>query len=239
MTALMGLFLAAPVAAQSLDQAMGEAGTPIKVEAENILYLDLDDGGRVVVLLRPDKAPVAVERIRTLARRGFYNGLIFHRVIDDFMAQGGDPKGTGEGGSDLPNLKAEFNDLPHVRGAMAMARAQDPDSANSQFFIMLSPKLQLDGKYTVIGRVVSGMQYVDAIHRGEPPAQPTKIVKAQIAADVDGQAAVAAIPAWAIPTVLPTEDKAKAAAQAEQVREAAKQAVRNQAIDSQKQGPGR
>jgi len=238
MAAVMGLFLAGPAAAQSLDPAMAEAGTPIKVEAENILYLDLDDGGRVVVLLRPDKAPNAVERIRTLVRRGFYNGLSFHRVIDDFMAQGGDPKGTGEGGSDLPNLKAEFNDLPHVRGAMAMARAQDPDSANSQFFIMLSPKLQLDGKYTVIGRVVSGMQYVDAIHKGEPPAQPTRIVKAQIAADVDGPAAVAAIPASAIPKVLPTEDKAKAAAQAAQIREAAKQAVRNQAIEAQKKGPG-
>jgi len=238
MTALLGLYLAGPAVAQSLDQAMVQAGTPIKIEAENILYLDLDDGGRVVILLRPDKAPNAVERIRVLARRGFYNGLIFHRVIEDFMAQGGDPKGTGEGGSDLPNLKAEFNDLPHVRGVMAMARAQEADSANSQFFIMMSPKLQLDGKYTVVGRVVSGMQYVDAIHRGEPPAQPTKIVKAQIAADVDGQSAVAAVPAWAIPTELPAEDKAKVAAQAAQIREAAKQAVRNQAIESQKKGPG-
>jgi cyclophilin family peptidyl-prolyl cis-trans isomerase len=238
LTALLGLFLATPATAQSLDPAMTAVGTPIAVDAQNILNLDLSDGGRVVILLRPDKAPNSVERIRTLVRRGFYNGLIFHRVIDDFMAQGGDPKGTGEGGSDLPNLKAEFNDLPHVRGAMAMARAEDKDSANSQFFLMLSPKLQLDGKYTVIGRVVLGMQYVDAIHRGEPPADPTKIVTAQIAADGDGAAAVASIPAWAIPVLMPTENKAKEAAQAAQIREAAKQAVRNQEIEKQKSGPG-
>ena len=152
-------------------------------DPQNILDLDLSTGGRVVIQLRPDKAPNSVERIKVLTRRGFYNGLTFHRVIEGFMAQTGDPKGTGEGGSDLPNLKAEFNDLPHVRGVVSMARAQDDDSANSQFFIMLSPNLKLDGRYSPIGRVVSGMSYVDAIERGEPPANPSRIVRASIEAD--------------------------------------------------------
>jgi len=152
-------------------------------QPENILDLDLSTGGRVAIQLRPDKAPLSVERIKTLARRGFYNGLTFHRVIEGFMAQTGDPKGTGEGGSELPDLKAEFNDLPHVRGTVAMARAQAEDSANSQFFIMLSPNLKLDGRYSPIGRVISGMAYVDAIERGEPPANPSKILRASIASD--------------------------------------------------------
>jgi cyclophilin family peptidyl-prolyl cis-trans isomerase len=152
-------------------------------DPQNILYLDLSTGGRVAIQLRPDKAPNSVERIKTLTRRGFYNGLTFHRVIEGFMAQTGDPKGTGEGGSDLPDLKAEFNDMPHVRGEMAMARAQSEDSANSQFFIMLSPNLRLDGKYSPIGRVISGMAYVDAIERGEPPPNPSRILRASIAAD--------------------------------------------------------
>lgn len=145
--------------------------------------LDLDDGGRVVIQLRPDKAPKMVERIETLSKQGFYNGLDFHRVIDGFMAQGGDPKGTGEGGSTLPDVPAEFNDLPHVRGAVAAARAADVNSANSQFYIMFMPNLKLDNHYTVFGRVVSGMPYVDAIHRGEPPAKPTRIVRAIMADD--------------------------------------------------------
>ena len=152
-------------------------------DPQNVLNLDLSTGGRVSILLRPDKAPLAVERVKTLARRGFYDGLTFHRVIEGFMAQGGDPKGTGEGGSELPDLKAEFNDLPHVRGVMSMARANSPDSANSQFFIMLSPNLRLDGSYTAIGRVISGMAHVDAIEKGEPPANPSKIVHASIAAE--------------------------------------------------------
>ena len=148
----------------------------------NIFNIQLSTGGVVSILLRPDKAPKSVERIRVLTNRHFYDGTIFHRVIADFMAQGGDPKGDGSGGSDLPDLKAEFNDLPHVRGAMAMARSASEDSANSQFYIMLSPNLTLDGKYTVVGRVFAGMGYVDKIEKGEPPANPTKIVRAWMGA---------------------------------------------------------
>ncbi|HWW65722.1 MAG TPA: peptidylprolyl isomerase [Sphingomonadaceae bacterium] len=153
------------------------------LDPANILDLDLSDGGRVRILLRPDKAPLSVERIKTLVRRGFYNGLTFHRVIEGFMAQGGDPKGDGSGGSDLPDLKAEFNDLPFVRGTVAMARTSKPDTANSQFFIMFMPNFVLDEKYTAVGRVISGMAYVDAIHRGEPPADPTRILHAGIEGD--------------------------------------------------------
>jgi peptidylprolyl isomerase len=147
------------------------------------LLLDLSTGGRVTVQLRPDVAPKTVERVKVLTRRGFYNGLTFHRVIEGFMAQTGDPKGDGTGGSDLPDLGAEFNGLPHVRGAVAAARAQADNSANSQFYIMFSPKFPLDGRYTVFGRVIGGMSYVDLINRGEPPAQPSLIVQASIAAD--------------------------------------------------------
>ena len=150
---------------------------------ENTLLLDLSTGGRVTIAMRPDVAPKHVERIKTLVRQHFYDGTIFHRVIDGFMAQGGDPTGTGTGGSKLPNLKAEFNDLPHVRGAVAMARAGEVDSANSQFYIVLQPSLKLDRNYTVWGRVTDGMAYVDAIEKGEPPANPSKIVQASIAAD--------------------------------------------------------
>ncbi len=152
-------------------------------QQEDLWLLDLSTGGRVVIQLRPDKAPAHVERIKTLTRKGFYDGLQFHRVIEGFMAQGGDPKRTGEGGSDLPDLKAEFNDLPHMRGTVSMARTSDPDSANSQFFIMFQPMLKLDRHYTVFGRVIAGMRYVDAIERGEPPTHPTSILQASIAAD--------------------------------------------------------
>ncbi len=152
-------------------------------DPNNILYLDLSTGGRVTIAMRPDKAPGHVERIRTLARQGFYDGTVFHRVIDGFMAQGGDPTGTGLRGSSLPDLKAEFNDLPHLRGTASMARTSAPDSANSQFFIMLAPNFSLDGKYTVWGRVISGMEFVDRIEKGEPPANPSRILKATIAAD--------------------------------------------------------
>jgi peptidylprolyl isomerase len=151
--------------------------------AENTLHLDLSTGGRVSIQLYPDVAPAHVERIKTLTRQGFYNGIVFHRVIDGFMAQTGDPTGTGTGGSPLPDLKAEFNPRPHLRGTVSMARAQGEDSANSQFFICFQPRFQLDNKYTVFGRVIAGMQYVDAIQRGEPPATPDKIVQASIAAD--------------------------------------------------------
>jgi cyclophilin family peptidyl-prolyl cis-trans isomerase len=149
---------------------------------DNTLNMQLSSGGVVSIELRPDKAPNSVERLKVLANRNFYDGTIFHRVIAGFMAQGGDPKGTGEGGSDLPDLKAEFNDLPHVRGTMAMARAESEDSANSQFYIMLSPNLTLDRKYTVVGRVYRGMGYVDQIPKGEPPEHPARIVHAWIGA---------------------------------------------------------
>ena len=152
-------------------------------DPENHLYLDLECG-RVDILMRPDKAPLHVERIKTLARRGFYDGVIFHRVIPGFMAQTGDPTGTGRGGSDLPDLPAEFNDLPHLRGTVAMARAADPDSANSQFYIMYTRNSALDGMYTVWGRVVSGMACVDQIAPGEPPLNPTRILRARVAADL-------------------------------------------------------
>jgi peptidylprolyl isomerase len=152
----------------------------IVADKTNHLFLDLSTGGTVEIVLRPDLAPHHIERIRELVRRGFYNGLSFHRVIPDFMAQGGDPKGTGEGGSDLPNLKAEFTSVPFLRGSVGAARANDPDSANSQFFIMYAPHPEIDQNYTVIGRVVGGMDAVDSIAPGEPPAQPTKIVKAYL-----------------------------------------------------------
>lgn len=146
----------------------------------NRLTLALSNGGTVVILLRPDLAPGHVERIRTLAGRHFYDGLIFHRVIPGFMAQGGDPTGTGEGGSELPDLKAEFTAVPFLRGTIGAARAQAPDSANSQFFIMFAPNPDLDFNYTVIGRVISGMDAVDRIAPGQPPEEPTKIVSATI-----------------------------------------------------------
>jgi len=205
--ALAGL-LAAPLAAQETGpnglaephyrgQIANPLAPPPPATPDNILNLQLSDGGTVSVQLRPDKAPLSVERIKTLVGRHFYDGLSFHRVIDGFMAQGGDPNGDGSGGSDLPDLKAEFNDLPHVRGAMAMARANAPDSANSQFYLMLSPDLTLDNNYTVIGRVIGGMAYVDAIEKGEPPANPTKIVRAWIGAapaNPAGPVVAAAVP---------------------------------------------
>jgi cyclophilin family peptidyl-prolyl cis-trans isomerase len=159
-----------------------EVGPPPPATPENVFNVQLSTGGVVSIQLRPDKAPKSVERVKVLTERHFYDGTIFHRVIEGFMAQGGDPKGTGEGGSDLPNLKAEFNDLPHVRGAMAMARASDADSANSQFYIMLAPNLTLDREYTVVGRVIRGMAYADLIAKGEPPEHPTRIVRAWIGA---------------------------------------------------------
>lgn len=179
-----GLFMAAPVLAAS-DAAEKPAPAPNfqSPEPDNLLYLDLSTGGRVTVLLRPDRAPAHVERIKELARRGFYDGVIFHRVIPGFMAQTGDPTGTGQGGSDLPDLGAEFNDLPHVRGAVSMARAESKDSANSQFFIMFDPVLRLDRHYTVFGRVIDGIQWVDKIDPGEPPANPSKVIQASIGSD--------------------------------------------------------
>jgi cyclophilin family peptidyl-prolyl cis-trans isomerase len=167
----------------TLSAAQTPPVAPPAPSPENILHLQLSTGGEVTIELRPDKAPSHIARIKTLTRAGFYDGLLFHRVIEGFMAQTGDPTGTGSGDSPLPDLKAEFNDMPHFRGAVSMARTDNPDSANSQFFIVFQPTLRLDGKYTVFGRVLSGMQYVDAIERGEPPATPSKIVKAWLASD--------------------------------------------------------
>jgi len=145
------------------------------------LTLNLSSGGDVVIRLRPDLAPGHVERIAGLARDGFYDGVVFHRVIPGFMAQGGDPTGTGMGGSKLPDIKAEFSDAPHGRGTCSMARAQNPNSANSQFFICFDDAGFLDGQYTVWGEVESGMEYVDALPVGEPPREPGKIIKATVA----------------------------------------------------------
>lgn len=138
------------------------------------------EGGDVVIKLRPDLAPGHVVRITELANEGFYNGVKFHRVIEGFMAQGGCPNGTGMGGSDKPDLKAEFNAEPHTRGTCSMARTQVPDSANSQFFICFGDAEFLDGQYTVWGQVEKGMEHVDAMPRGEPPAQPAVITKASV-----------------------------------------------------------
>lgn len=174
-------------AAAAIAQPAASPGLPINPSAEiaadpaNRLSLQLSNGGTVVILLRPDAAPSHVERVRTLVRNGFYDGTVFHRVIPGFMAQGGDPTATGEGGSSLPDLKAEFNSLPHLRGTVAAARTADStDTANSQFYIMFAPKASLDRNYTVFGRVISGMDSVDRIAPGEPPAEPTKIVRATI-----------------------------------------------------------
>ncbi len=152
-------------------------------DRENILLLDLSNGERVAIRLMPSWAPNHVERIKALARQNFYDGVIFHRVIEGFMAQTGDPTGTGTGGSQLPDLAEEFNPMPHVRGTVSMARAADEDSANSQFFIVFYPRFSLDRNYTNFGRVIGNMAAVDAINRGEPPANPTRVVQASIASD--------------------------------------------------------
>ena len=190
---LMGLFFASALAAQA---PVAPPVAPPAATPENILHLDLSTGGRVSILLRPDAAPRHVERIKTLTRQGFYNGLTFHRVIEGFMAQTGDPTGTGQGGSQLPDIAAEFNPLPHLRGTISMARTEDPNSANSQFFIMLAPRFSLDNKYTAFGRVFAGMNFLDAVEKGEPPANPSRILRASIGSDnvappAPGQAAPA------------------------------------------------
>jgi peptidylprolyl isomerase len=149
-------------------------------DEQNILVLNLDSGGDVVIRLRPDLAPQHVARIRELAQEGFYDGIVFHRVIPGFMAQGGDPTGSGMGGSDKPNLPAEFSAEKHGRGTASMARSQSPNSANSQFFICFEDCGFLDGQYTVWGEVVEGMEHVDALPKGEPPREPGKIVKASL-----------------------------------------------------------
>ncbi len=154
----------------------------MSLDPENTLILETTKG-RVVIALRPDLAPGHVERIKTLASNKFYDGIVFHRVIDGFMAQTGCPNGTGTGGSDLPDLKAEFNAEPHVRGVCSMARTNQPHSANSQFFICFDDARFLDRQYTVWGKVVEGMENVDQIKRGEPVQNPDKIISMRVMAD--------------------------------------------------------
>ncbi len=157
---------------------------PAGLDPQNTLILDTTEG-RIVVKLRNDIAPHHAERLKQLARDGFYNNVPFHRVIDGFMAQTGDGQnGNGTGGSKYPDLKAEFSNVPYKRGIVGMARTSDPNSANSQFFIMFADGAFLNGKYTVAGEVAQGMDVVDKLHKGEPPANPDKIVKAQVAADM-------------------------------------------------------
>ncbi|MDE1173964.1 MAG: peptidylprolyl isomerase [Parvibaculaceae bacterium] len=175
------LFAAVP-AALAADPAPGA----VKItDPENTIYLDLKDGHRVIIKLLPNVAPQTVGRIKKLTREGFYNGIIFHRVIPDFMAQTGDPTGTGMGGSDYADLPAEFSSVPFERGTLGLARAESPNSGNSQFFICFKDSSFLNGNYTVFGQVISGMEYVDQIAPGEPPANPDKIVRMQVAADAD------------------------------------------------------
>jgi peptidylprolyl isomerase len=168
----------------SIILAMTITGAAGGQDLDNLLYMDLEDG-RVVIELRPDLAPKHVARIKELAREGFYDGIVFHRVIPGFMAQTGDPTGTGRGGSDKPDLPAEFSNEPFVRGTVGMARTSDPNSANSQFFINYVETPHLNGQYTVWGQVVEGMEHIDAIAQGEPPANPDKIVQMRVASDAD------------------------------------------------------
>ncbi len=152
------------------------------MDPENTLHMALE-AGTVTIKLRPDLAPQHVNRIKELAREGFYDGVVFHRVIPGFMAQGGDPTGTGTSGSSKPNLPAEFSREPHIRGVCSMARTANPNSANSQFFICFDDATFLDGQYTVWGEVVEGMDLVDGLPKGEPPRAPGKIVSMKVAAD--------------------------------------------------------
>lgn len=169
------LFVAAPALAQQL---------PANLDRQNAIVIDTTQG-RVVVQLRPDLAPKHAERIKQLVREGYYNNVPFHRVIAGFMAQTGDgARGDGTGGSKYPDLPAEFTATPFVRGVVGMARAQSPNSANSQFFIMYADGSFLNGKYTVVGQVVSGMDVVDKIKKGEPVQNPDRMVKVQLATDV-------------------------------------------------------
>jgi peptidylprolyl isomerase len=176
--------LAAVMLAVGSMPAAAQATTPlVPPDPENTLYLDLFCG-RVTIEMRPDLAPLHVAQIKTLVRQGFYDGIIFHRVISGFMAQTGDPTGTGTGRSTLPNIPAEFTPTPFVRGTVGMARAADPNSANSQFFIMFTQYPSLNNNYTVWGEVTDGMDCVDQIARGEPPANPDRIIAAHVAADI-------------------------------------------------------
>lgn len=180
-------FAQAPIAVAT-DTKMAPSVETVKPNSlENTIYLDIP-AGRVVIEMRPDLAPKHVERIKELTRKGFYNGLVFHRVIAGFMAQTGDPTGTGTSGSGQ-NIPAEFSAEPFVRGTMGMARSSDINSADSQFFIMFDDGSFLNNNYTVWGKVTSGMEFVDQIRKGEPPMNPDKIIKMQVAADVKEPAA--------------------------------------------------
>ena len=189
------MMLTRVLAVTAVLAAVACAGPRLSLAADpldNILLLDLKDG-RVTILLRPDLAPKHVERVKQLTREGFYNGIVFHRVIPGFMAQTGDPTGTGTGGSSYPDLPAEFsNKATFERGTIGAARSNDPDSANSQFFIDFDAAPFLNGKYTIWGQVIDGMDAVDKIAPGEPPSNPDKIVKITIAADADDASKAAA-----------------------------------------------
>ncbi len=178
---LMAIALVAAKPAPAAPTVSLIAPAAIAADPANRWTIDLSTGAKVVVQLRPDIAPHHVYRVQQLTTQGFYNGLNFHRVIPGFMAQGGDPQGTGQGGSTLPDLAAEFSDMPHLRGVLSMARAEGQnDSANSQFFIVLAPTFKLDHEYSAFGRVIEGMAAVDGMAPGEPPVEPTKIVRATI-----------------------------------------------------------
>jgi peptidylprolyl isomerase len=179
MIRMLALFAALVCAAPAMAQSL-----PAGLDKQNAIVIDTTKG-RIVVKLRADLAPKHAERIKLLAREGYYNNVPFHRVIEGFMAQTGDGKNfNGTGGSKYPNLQAEFSSVPYTRGIVGMARTSDPNSANSQFFIMFAEGSSLNGKYTVIGEVVSGMEVVDKLKRGEPVADPDKMVKVQVASDV-------------------------------------------------------
>ncbi len=173
----------APVEAPKPKRSFPPINFDQSVNPENVWLLDLSNGERVAIRLMPEWAPAHIDRIKQLTKQNFYNGVIFHRVIDGFMAQGGDPTGTGQGGSAMPDLAEEFNSMPHVRGTVSMARATGEDSANSQFFIVFYPRFSLDKRYTNFGRVISNMAGVDAINKGEPPAKPTLILQASLASE--------------------------------------------------------
>ena len=179
MIRMLALFAALVCAAPALAQPL-----PASLDKQNAIVIDTTKG-RIVIKLRSDLAPKHAERIKLLAREGYYNNVPFHRVIEGFMAQTGDGKNfNGTGGSKYPNLPAEFSNVPYTRGIVGMARTSDPDSANSQFFIMFAEGSSLNGKYTVIGEVASGMDVVDKLKRGEPVADPDKMVKVQVASDI-------------------------------------------------------
>lgn len=177
-TLLLGSFILMTAASANAQPAT----SPAPLDPENTLNIQLKDG-TVVIQLLPEIAPNHVARVKELTRKGFYDGIVFHRVIEGFMAQTGDPTGTGMGGSDLPDLKAEFSKTNFGRGTVGAARSQNPNSANSQFFICFTDCSFLNNQYTVWGQVVSGMEFVDKIKRGEPPADPDKMIKVTIAAD--------------------------------------------------------